>query len=610
MLFRFCATPGRYGVVALLAAALSACGGGGGGGGGSGGGATTGGGSGVANSLALSTPALPANNASTLNCPTTSSYNVSLPPQPAAGQIVGRISFDRIPFAPLPAYGLDYGNPVEQPARGVVVEAVGSSDGTSCNGAVLGTTLTDGDGWYQFTPASSSTRLCVRARAQLYRSADTSSPATWNFAVADNTSGDSLYTRVEPSAASATERARRDLHAASGLVGAAYAGERAAAPFAVLDTVCKAMNAVLAGRPDAQFGALAYFWSTRNSSDSNGTLAQGKIGGPFFSPSDGAIYLRGDASANTDEFDEMVIAHEFGHFVTHTFSRSDSIGGDHSLLDFVDPRLAFDESWATAFAALALDTPYYRDSQESTSMGHIEFRFDLRNSYMGAGLPKGWYSEASLQRVLFLFGADSSYGGLSLGINGLLQTAAGNYRNTSALTTIFSYASQLQIDQPGLATAIASILDLEAINGSAIQPFADNENNARSPGDLPVYATISTVTGALTVCSSGSSLPSGRINKLSNRRYLRFDVPGSGRYRFTVQPQTSGVAGFELMWHGSVLRRQEAQSGSQANRTAIYSSGTLPAGTYVLSAYHLGNVVEDTPVAAGNQCFNVKVESI
>ena len=78
------------------------------------------------------------------------------------------------------------------------------------------------------------------------------------------------------------------------------------------------------------------------------------------------IYILGDfAAGDTDEFDQSVIAHEFGHYFEDRFGRSDSIGGDHGgSATLVDLRVAFGEGWGNAFSGMVLGDPIYRDSQQ------------------------------------------------------------------------------------------------------------------------------------------------------------------------------------------------------------------------------------------------------
>ena len=51
-----------------------------------------------------------------------------------------------------------------------------------------------------------------------------------------------------------------------------------------------------------------------------------------------------------DEYDDVVLGHEYGHFVMQKYSVSDSPGGGHSSNDRVAPALAWGEGWATFFA--------------------------------------------------------------------------------------------------------------------------------------------------------------------------------------------------------------------------------------------------------------------
>jgi hypothetical protein len=58
------------------------------------------------------------------------------------------------------------------------------------------------------------------------------------------------------------------------------------------------------------------------------------------------IYVLNSAGGDTDEYDDDVLYHEFGHFTTAHFSRDDSPGGDHSLTNNdLDMRLAWSEGW-------------------------------------------------------------------------------------------------------------------------------------------------------------------------------------------------------------------------------------------------------------------------
>ena len=79
-----------------------------------------------------------------------------------------------------------------------------------------------------------------------------------------------------------------------------------------------------------------------------------------FSARSNTIYVLGHA-ADTDEFDDPVLAHEFGHYLESAFSRSDSPGGYHDGSP-TDPRLAWGEGYGTFAGCELLGSPIYVDT--------------------------------------------------------------------------------------------------------------------------------------------------------------------------------------------------------------------------------------------------------
>jgi hypothetical protein len=554
-------------------------------------------------------PAQPGNNAAFTRCPDTPVVGTGGPSAGAA--LSGRVTFDRIPFFPDPprfaAYGpgLDYLNPSVTPARGVIVEAVAASSGV-CEGAVLDTAMTDGDGWYALN-VDVDRMVCVRVRAQMYRAAGAG--ASWNLSVTDNTAGNSLYALADDRFASARSQPRRDLHAASGWVGGSYSQTRAAAPFAILDTACRAINTVIEVQPDAAFDAMQFRWSTRNTGSESGSLTEGKIGGAFYSPAARAVYLRGDASTDTDEFDEMVIAHEFAHFLSARFARSDSISGDHSLADKLDPRLAFDEGWATAFAGLALKSPVYRDSDEAGASREFYFYIDDASIWW-----RGWYAEASVQSVIYAVGESVNGDGVDLGFGSIWQVMRQSLPLTPSLQTLFSFGSALKENSPGAAGGIAQLLNAETVNGDAIEPFAATETHAPNPArDLPIYAILPIDNSVVRICSSNfyaANAVTDSPNKLSMQRLLRMDVPAAGTYRVSVTPELStGLAGLKLLDQGSGFACDSSNSNIESlqNGSTVQLTCALQSRTYVAVVYQT-DFSNDSGAQAGNydQCFSVR----
>ncbi len=169
----------------------------------------------------------------------------------------------------------------------------------------------------------------------------------------------------------------RNLAAGSGWGGTGYVGVRAAAPFAILDTLYAAAEFVHDNGASVDLPTLDAFWSPLNNPNS-GDVASGNIvstlsprAGVAGDPPKG-IYVLGLENVDTDEYDPHVLAHEFHHYLEDNLSRTDTTGGEHSRNERLDLRLAFSEGFANAFSGMVLGNPVYRDtfgSQQGQSNG-------------------------------------------------------------------------------------------------------------------------------------------------------------------------------------------------------------------------------------------------
>jgi len=90
---------------------------------------------------------------------------------------------------------------------------------------------------------------------------------------------------------------------------------------------------------------------------------QNGASGSYYSSSKKEIVLLGKVS-DPDEYDDLVIGHEYGHFVLDTYSEDDSPGGAHTLAPST-PTLAWSEGWATFFSSAALNKSFYVDTISS-----------------------------------------------------------------------------------------------------------------------------------------------------------------------------------------------------------------------------------------------------
>jgi len=380
--------------------------------------------------------------------------------------VSGVVTYDRVPHI---VTGLDYNNIIALPVQEAVVSVI-------CNGQEYSTGVTDQSGAYNLIfPANQES--FVRVRAQLKK---TGTPA-WDFSVVSNTvAGKPTYV-MQSSAITGSVNITEDLHAESGWNGVSYIAEkRVAAPFAILDSVRKAKNKVLFESPNAQFPQLNINWSELNTTTS-GSVLLGQIGTSFFDGSE--IFLLGMQDNDTDEYDEHVIIHEWGHYFEANFSRSDSIGGAHTSGDILDVRVAFGEGFGNAFSAMVLDDAMYIDV---TGLSQSEgFFIDVENNNC---INPGWYSECSVHSILYdLYDTnDDGTDTLALGFSPIYAVLTTNQKVTPAFTSIFSFIQSLKtiylpsgIDQITGAQNIDPVLDM----------YGDSQltNNPGDTNKLPLY---------------------------------------------------------------------------------------------------------------------------
>lgn len=88
--------------------------------------------------------------------------------------------------------------------------------------------------------------------------------------------------------------------------------------------------------------------------------AVGNLDGTYYDPNIRTIMLLG-GSSDSDDFDDPVIMHEYGHFMEDTLGYSKNPGGSHSWTSRVSPALAWSEGWATFFSSAVRNSQYYFD---------------------------------------------------------------------------------------------------------------------------------------------------------------------------------------------------------------------------------------------------------
>jgi hypothetical protein len=482
----------------------------------------------------------------------------------------------------------------------VTIEAVAAA-----GQSVLASTTTDASGQFSLN-VPAGTDVFLRMKAELRRSGSPS----WLVSVRDNTAGDALYAVDTTTFNTGSAALRRDLHAGSGWTpGSGYTGTRAAAPLAILDTVWQAMQLVLSAEPGATFPELRMYWSTRNVSCNEGPAgfcdgtaaarARGEIGTSFYATigSQGpGIYVLGAADSDSDEFDQHVLAHEWGHYYQDQFSRDDSIGGPHSITERLDLRVAFSEGWGNAFAGMVRNDPVYRDSFGAQQRS--DFAIDVENN--AVSFP-GWFSEASVQSIFYdLYDSASDAGdGVSLGFGPIHAAMRNPIRNTLAFTSVHVLVNALRASQPAQASAISALAGAQLIATTSDDFGTGETNNGGDGRNIPIYPPIAPG-GTRQVCSNLPTGGSGAVyNKLGNRRYLRFTLAVGGTVQLVARNGRSGTDP-DIVLYAAGVERGRAEGSASGTETLTQA---LPAGTYVAEIYEYSNVAGTAP--RGNECFDV-----
>lgn len=368
----------------------------------------------------------------------------------------GRFIYDYVPAKDNVSEGgvkLDYSAITTRPGRRLVVEAIQSS--SSIGTAAIATALTDDLGNYTLlVPTGKNVFVRVSSlvvdgsNATDATGPNTCSGASYDIRVVDNTNSKAGYAMQSPSSYTTTTISI-NLHAkltvaistnsTTGEVLYRYTN-RAAAPFALIDSIVTELELVCQGNASQSFPLLYVNWSTNNT-NSPGLKTDGQISTSHYTSEKGIgnLYILGAEGVDTDEFDDHIIAHEFGHYLENKIFRSDSIGGPHGLNDVLDPRVAFGEGYGNAISAMTFNDAIYVDTTGVNQAGG----FSLNVSSAPAGnQQKTIYNEGAMQYFLWRLYENRDRSSTNSGSFDRIYNIMANYQKTTpALTTGQSFAS-------------------------------------------------------------------------------------------------------------------------------------------------------------------------
>jgi hypothetical protein len=465
---------------------------------------------------------------------------------------------------------LDYTNQSFKPIRHALVEVLDSAT----KSVLLGATETSETGHYSVA-VQQNTNVIVRVKAQ---SQHTSAPS-WNIMVRDNTNGNALYALDSAAFSTGSVNVTKDLNAGSGWNGTAYSRNRAAAPFAVLDTVYTAMAKARSSSGTAAFPDLNVYWSINNVATPNVDIPMGQISTTYFSFDgvDRAIYVLGKADNDTDEFDETVIAHEWGHYFQNVFSRDDSVGGRHGGDEQLDMRVAFSEGWGNAWSGIALNRNQYTDSSGLAQGQGYALALD-----QGPRRERGWYNEDSVQSVIFNLNQQVGFSPVWLGMTCQMPTG-------TPVSSIYSFAASVKSSSPASITPLITLLRGQSINGT--DEWGNNETNTGGAGlSVPLYKQLVIGTSRKVCLSTEEDID----NRLGNYAFLWFDAPNSRNY--TITATGGSFPDFDIYQQGYRGAATTLASGSASTNIRLIGNQAVV-------------VLGDAGLVRGSSpCFNVLVQ--
>lgn len=251
-----------------------------------------------------------------------------------------------------------------------------------------------------------------------------------------------------------------------------------------------------------------------------------------------AIFILGggDPDEDHDEYDDSVIAHEYGHFAVRHLSKDDSPGGKHFISENnQDIRLSWSEGWGNFFSSAVRNNPIYVDTSTGGS-----FSFNLEN-YSAAPTPSTLNnvaiyttSEIAVTGVLWDIFDDSatteSHDPIALGFEPIWQTLL-QFTDANP-ATMETFWLQFESSYPGSTTGLQSIMVERKM-----KLFADaSETSGQTP-----EATALTENGPAQEHTLYQTSPAAAAG---DEDVISFSVSAGGRYTLETLNLTNGADTF------------------------------------------------------------------
>jgi hypothetical protein len=452
-----------------------------------------------------------------------------------AASVQGVVQYQKIPAT---AHGLDLSHPRDVPVAQIRVELRDASNSSK----VVAKGTTDDGGSYQFDVPDDTAEVALYVFAQTGK-IQVGDPDTHQIYVVGT---DAFDPSSPPGQVIIPDQ------------------DRLSGPFNILADIQRANRVLAQTDPTLPVGdtQLTIFWSPTNQD------------GTYFDVGSNTAWVLGNRDEDSDEFDDSVIIHEYGHYVAKRYSRDDTPGGEHYLGDVLDPRLAWSEGWANFFAQAVLGTPIWIDTMGTG--GSDVFSFDLSQEVADGDRP-GYWSEDSVGSALWSIFSDAGTGSghLGLGLKPIFSVLH-NYFPQQTFVYLLTLADGLVQSDHNLDSGITDVLARRNIqyHFGVVPPVSVPFPRLISPG--------AAVTGSV------DSWTSQRDNLLSSADYYLLrketDTPIDIELKVTGSSH-AGAADLVLVLYnqkGYLVAAADQQHGIGSLEKL---TGSQPAGTYVIGVW-------------------------
>ena len=357
---------------------------------------------------------------------------------------------------------------------------------------------------------------------------------------------------------------------------------RPAGIFNILDAALTSSDMARAHR-GSPLPILTLYWSP--------TSTEGSYFLPTAGPNSGAaIFVRGGNSDadDTDEFDDAVLEHEYGHFIIETDSRDSSLGGGHTLGTANYAALAFNEGLASFLSILARGKPLYEDAAGITGPAPTQFTLDPEGGRPQSEI-HGIHCEETVLEVLWDL-ADGAEGRPDTDADGVALTGDVLYAALKSLATrehtvtLIEYLNAL-VASGAISTATVQTLLLHPENQHVSFPATGDDVSPR-PVSLPVSLTDA--------CVTRTEADNAETGADSTNRFFTFSLPSAAPVTVRLS-LLNGAAGTNdsgtnlnlyLLTPSNLFVKDTSHNTLTADPRPEGAtetvSGTLPAGDYVV----------------------------